>query len=140
MDLYNIETEKEEGTRLVTKLKFEHINLTSYSKMRVDLAAQVCFIVLSAMCCYMFLQVLSEQVAHALEQTRGDEVSETIKFIRYMDKFFDCLNVTNLESGYHHKKRFQEPYFSSKDIRLKVCCMHKDMHACQDLLFFTCIL
>jgi len=87
VDLYNIKTEKEEGTHLVMKLKFERINLTSYSKMTVDLAVQVCFIVLSAVCCCMFLQVLSEQVAHTLEQTRGDEVSETVKFIRYMDKF-----------------------------------------------------
>ena len=29
--------------RLVPKLKFEHVKLTSYSKMRVDLVAQVCF-------------------------------------------------------------------------------------------------
>ena len=31
------------GLFLVPKLKFEHIHLTSYSKMRVDLAAQVSF-------------------------------------------------------------------------------------------------
>lgn len=30
------------GLSLVPKLKQEHINLTSYSRMRVDLAAQVC--------------------------------------------------------------------------------------------------
>ena len=30
------------GLRLVPKLKYEHVFLTSYSKMRVDLAAQVC--------------------------------------------------------------------------------------------------
>lgn len=29
------------GLSLVPKLKMEHINLTSYSRMRVDLAAQV---------------------------------------------------------------------------------------------------
>jgi hypothetical protein len=29
------------GLRLVPKLKYEHINLTSFSKMRVDLAAEV---------------------------------------------------------------------------------------------------
>ena len=27
---------------MVPKLKFEHLHLTSFSKMRVDLAAQVC--------------------------------------------------------------------------------------------------
>ncbi len=30
------------GLSLVTKLKYEHLHLTSFSKMRVDLAAQVC--------------------------------------------------------------------------------------------------
>ena len=30
------------GLHLVPKLKFEHIYLSSFSKMRVDLAAQVC--------------------------------------------------------------------------------------------------
>ena len=33
------------GLSLVPKLKQEHIILTSYSRMRVDLAAQVCKIV-----------------------------------------------------------------------------------------------
>lgn len=31
----------EEGLRMVSKLKFEHIALTSFSKMREDVAAQV---------------------------------------------------------------------------------------------------
>ena len=30
------------GVTLVPKIKYEHIHLTSFSKMRVDLAAQVC--------------------------------------------------------------------------------------------------
>ena len=87
--------------------------------MRVDLAAQVSLLY-CLQCALYILQVLSEQVAHALEQTRGDEVSETVKFIWYMDKFFDCLTVTNLEVGVHKKKCFQDLYVSSKDIRLKV--------------------
>ena len=68
----------------------------------------------------MLFKVLSEQVAHALERTKKEDVSETIKFVRYMDKFFDCLNVTNFNSGIHKKKRFQEPYTSKNDFRLKV--------------------
>ena len=39
--LYEVDTSKGVGMRIVPKLKFEHINLTSFSKMRVDLAAQV---------------------------------------------------------------------------------------------------
>lgn len=39
--LYKRDTEQGAGLRLLPKLKFEHVNLTSFSKMRVDLAAQV---------------------------------------------------------------------------------------------------
>ena len=41
VDLYHKDTAKPTGLRLVPKLKYEHVNLTSFSKMRVDLAAQV---------------------------------------------------------------------------------------------------
>ena len=68
----------------------------------------------------MMFKVLSEQVAHALEQTGREDVIETVKFVRNMDKFFDCLNVTNFNDGIHHNKPFQEPYTSKDDIRLKV--------------------
>lgn len=64
--------------------------------------------------------MLSERVALALEQTERDDVSETVKFVRYMDKFFDSLNVTNFNAGIHKKKLFQEPYTSKDDFRLKV--------------------
>ena len=44
VDLYKKDNGKGSGLSMVTKLKFEHIHLTSFSKMRVDLAAQVCLI------------------------------------------------------------------------------------------------
>ena len=33
------------GVSMVTKIKYEHVHLTSFSKMRVDLAAEVCYAV-----------------------------------------------------------------------------------------------
>jgi len=39
--LYNRDTSGGQGVRMIPKLKFEHISLDSFSKMRVDLAAQV---------------------------------------------------------------------------------------------------
>lgn len=39
--LYNRDRGKGTGLSLVPKLKFEHISLNSFSKMRVDLATQV---------------------------------------------------------------------------------------------------
>ena len=41
VDLYNRDQGKGTGLMLCPKLKFEHIYLTSFSKMRVDLAVQV---------------------------------------------------------------------------------------------------
>jgi len=41
-DLYIKDTSEGTGLRKLPKLKYEHIHLTNFSKMRVDLAAQVC--------------------------------------------------------------------------------------------------
>ena len=47
------------------------------------------------------MQVLCETVSKALEHSGGDKASETAKFVRMMDQFFDCLNVMNLTNGMH---------------------------------------
>lgn len=41
VDLYQRDKGKGTGLALIPKLKFEHLHLSSFSKMRVDLAAQV---------------------------------------------------------------------------------------------------
>ena len=41
-ELYEKDTDaSRKGIRLVPKLKYEHVHLTSFSKIRVDLASQV---------------------------------------------------------------------------------------------------
>ena len=40
-DLYKRDTAASQGVRMIPNIKFEHISLNSFSKMRVDLAAQV---------------------------------------------------------------------------------------------------
>ena len=40
--LYEQDAGKSSGISMVPKLTYEHLHLTSFSKMRVDLAAQVC--------------------------------------------------------------------------------------------------
>lgn len=41
VNLYEGDAGKASGLAMLPKLKYEHIHLTSFSKMRVDLAAQV---------------------------------------------------------------------------------------------------
>ena len=93
--------------------------------MRVDLAAQVHVRKTSCICHnaippYHITQVLSESVSKALKLTNKTSTEETSKFIEYMDKFFDTLNVSNFTSGKTSRKPFQNPYRSDKDFRITV--------------------
>ena len=72
----------------------------------------------------MHMQVLSESVWKALQLTGGPEVEETVRFISFFDKFFDCFNVSSYSAGRRHRKVFQQPYRSSTDFRLKVDYWH----------------
>lgn len=60
-------------------------------------------------------------MASALRLTGGVDVEETAKFVEFFDKFFDCLNVGNLDSGLKARNPFKDPYRSGSDFRLKVC-------------------
>ena len=66
--------------RLCPKLSENHVQLTCYGVMNVRFAAEV----------------LNSTVANAIEDKYGDHVSETVLFIRQMNKYFDVLNVKNL--------------------------------------------
>lgn len=84
-----------------SKLTRAHIDLTSFSRMKVSLANQV----------------LSASVANALEKEYGEEVAETVKFIRHMNRFFDCLNTRNLYEGRNKLNEDLQPYISQDDPR-----------------------
>ena len=66
-DLYrkSCETSDPAGFKLVSKLKIEHVEMTSFSRMRVDLAAQVCSLIFIPV--DITVKVLSQSVASALE-------------------------------------------------------------------------
>ena len=67
----------EYGMRLLRNITLEHINLTSYSKMNVRLAAQV----------------LSTTVSKVLKKFAPSYAAGTSKYCQYINHFFDCLNV-----------------------------------------------
>ncbi|XP_065907422.1 uncharacterized protein [Dysidea avara] len=71
--------------------------------MRVDLA----------------VQTLSESVAVALDLKFGEVARETIKFIRHMDHFFDCFNVSSFTKGKEKRKCFLSPYRKENDFRME---------------------
>lgn len=84
------------------KITRNHIDLNAFSYMKVNLAAQV----------------LSDSVANALEEYYGQHVSETILFIRHMNKFFDILNVRSLVEGRNKRNSDLNPFKSIEDERL----------------------
>jgi len=75
---------------------------------------------------------MSSTVSNALFFTRRCEVFETAHFIEKVDKFFDCLNVSNFTQGKHTRKPYQEPYRDSNDFRIKVKghCKHTCFSCC----------
>uniref|UniRef100_A0A1X7TLU3 Transposable element P transposase n=1 Tax=Amphimedon queenslandica TaxID=400682 RepID=A0A1X7TLU3_AMPQE len=97
------------GLTIIPKIKHEHIYVTPFSKMRVDLAAQV----------------LSETMAKALTFHFKEKAEETAKFVKYFDKFFDMFNVTNYTKCYKERKMFQAPYRMGNDSRLEVINVNK---------------
>ena len=52
------------------------------------------------------VQVLSSTVAHVLKNYYGKETHGTAKLCEYMDKIFECLNVTNQIEGVKRMKSF----------------------------------
>lgn len=94
-------TQAQSGLYVGNRLRFEHINLTSFSKMRVNLA----------------VQVLSNSVSSAFTFTEKGEFTETARFCRIFDKFFDCLNTRRIGEGKESRKPDKEPYWSVKDER-----------------------
>lgn len=89
------------GLKLLPKLTYEHINLNSYSVMRVNLAAQV----------------LSASVASVLQSFGQPESHGTAKLCKMVDKFFDCLNVRSLSEHQRKRKPFVAPYSRLDDER-----------------------
>ena len=59
-------------------------------------------------------------MSKALLDMKDVTVEETAKFISMTDKFFDALNVSDINSGKKSKKLFQSPYRKVDDFRIKV--------------------
>ena len=91
--------DQENGLKLLHRITSDHVRLTSYSVMKVNLAAQV-------------LLLLSSTVAAVLTKFGAPEASATAKYCSMMDKFFDCLNVRSLEG-----KPLLAPYTDINDSR-----------------------
>ena len=89
------------GLKFIPKLTADHINLTPYSVMRVNLA----------------VQVLSDTVGKVLAELGPPDATGTANFCLMMDKFLDCLNVRNTVEHEKKRKPFLRPYKSVDDER-----------------------
>ena len=97
------EADRLSGVRKLPKLRNEHIYLTPYSKMRVNLAAQV----------------MSETLGKVMLTYGPAKGKETAKLILMIDKFFDCCNTRSLTEGERKRKPFLKPYTSIDDERFE---------------------
>ena len=89
------------GLKLLPKLTYDHINLSSHSVIRVNLAAQG----------------LSASGESVLQSFGLQDVAGTSTFCAMIDSFFDCLNVRSLREDERKRKPFLAPYRSIADER-----------------------
>ena len=85
------------------------------------------------------LQVLSASVAHAMELMGDPEMTETIRFVHFFDRFFDCLNVSSLSEGRHSRKPDLYPYRTPNDKRFTVCTIVVGLLLDVKLIFKECL-
>lgn len=90
------------GLHQLPKLSVDHINLKSFSKMKVSLATQV----------------MSKTVSLALKRyyTNG-EADETAKLCEMINDFFDCLDVRSFHEHERKRNALLAPYRSNTDSR-----------------------
>ena len=91
----------ESPLKVLPKITYDHISLTPYSVMRVDLAAQI----------------LSSTMASVLSHHGGNELSGTSKYCDMIDKFFDCMNVRSVSEHIRKRKNKVAPYTAMDDER-----------------------
>ena len=60
--------------------------------------------------------MISETVAKGIQVTHGPDAAETVNFI---DKFFDCFNVSSYQNERCSRRPFQEAYRLANDFKLK---------------------
>ena len=89
--------------RLCPKLTPAHVYLTSFSRMKVNLAAQV----------------MSGTVANALEHTAGDHVAATVRFLRMVNKWFDIMNSRNLRETHQRNNPDMAAFTEADDPRFE---------------------
>lgn len=68
----------------------------------------------------MFEQVLSKTVCDAFAYFGDPETEQLQKFVANFDRFFDCMNVRNMDEWSRKRKPNLKPYYSPDDERLKV--------------------
>lgn len=92
------------GLHQLPKLTVDHIELKSFSKMKVSLATQV----------------MSKTVSLALKRyyTEG-EADETAKLCEMINDFFDCLNVRSFHEHERKRNPLLAPYRSNTDPRFE---------------------
>ncbi|XP_071508744.1 uncharacterized protein [Diadema antillarum] len=101
IDAYHWDLQQCTFLRTLHHITEEHIHLTPSHRVDVKLAAQV----------------LSLKMANALKSQGHPETASTALFIRYINTFFDCMNVSQVNSGKRRRNAALRPYTDVSDWR-----------------------
>lgn len=74
------------------------------------------------------MQVLSSTVGDALLHYNEEDTTETARFVKIFDRFFDMLNTRSLKEHIFQRKPDLSPYRTPDDTRLKVSIVCINLH------------
>ena len=94
-------TDAKSPLKVLPKITYDHISLTPYLVMRVDLAAKI----------------LSSTMASVLTHHGRNELSGISKYCDTIDQFFDCMNVWSVSDNTRKCKDKVAPYTDIDDER-----------------------
>ena len=63
---------------------------------------------------------MSKSVADAIALEEDESLTETERFVRNFNKFFDCMNIRCLTEHIHSRNPDKKPFYDTDDKRLKV--------------------
>ena len=76
-------------------------------------------------------------MANALKFYGNPDTTETERFVRTIDKFFDCLNVRSPNEYIRKRKENLKPYTDVEDERLSVSCRLYATTSCMHVHYCT---
>ena len=111
------------GVSMVHKLKYKHLHLTNFSKMRVDLDVQLIVILVNTHDVLFFCLRLCRSQWQLPLSWNLETLLVKLSNLSETWITFDCFNVSSFTKGKLKQNWLLSPYHKDNDFRMEVCVL-----------------